>query len=84
MERVTKKGILDLDFVVNSINKKTDFIGKKTDFIGEKTDFINKKLKTRIYAYVRLGGRQTFIGLKVKVSCFQSISFHENYLRTFI
>ena len=41
-----KKGIPDLDFVVNLINIKTDFISKKTDFINRKTDFINKKSKT--------------------------------------
>jgi len=52
VKRATKKGILDLDFVVNLINIKTDFIGKKTDFINGKTDFINEKLKTRIYAYI--------------------------------
>jgi len=52
VRRVIEKGILDLDFVVNSINTKTDFIGEKMDFIGEKTDFINGKSKTRIYAYI--------------------------------
>ena len=65
-----KKGILDLNFIVNLINKKTDFINKKMDFINQKTDFINKKLKTRIYTCVCLGGRQMFINLRVKVSCF--------------
>jgi len=52
VRRATKKGILDLDFVVNSINTKTDFIGEKTDFINGKIDFINKKSKTKIYAYM--------------------------------
>jgi len=52
VRRATEKGILDLDFIVNLINTKTDFIGKKTDFINGKTDFINKKLKTRIYTYM--------------------------------
>ena len=65
-----KKDIPDLDFVVNLINKKMDFIGKKTDFINRKTDFINKKLKTRICACARLGGKQIFINLRVKVSYF--------------
>jgi hypothetical protein len=50
--RATKKGIPDLDFVVNLINKKTDFIGKKTDFINRKMDFIIRKLETGIYAYI--------------------------------
>ena len=54
MKRVIEKGILDLDFVVNLINTKMDFIGEKTDFINGKMDFINKKSKTRIYAYVPL------------------------------
>ena len=49
---VIEKGILDLDFVVNLINIKTDFISKKTDFINRKMDFINKKLKTRIYTCI--------------------------------
>ena len=52
MGRVTEKGILDLDFVVDLINTKMDFISKKTDFINRKMDFINKKLKTKIYTYV--------------------------------
>ena len=60
MRRVTEKGILDLDFVVNSINTKTDFIGEKTDFINGKTDFINKKSKTRIYAYITPGGANVY------------------------
>ena len=47
-----------------------DFIDEKIDFINWKTDFINKKLKTRIYACVYLGGKQIFINLKVKVSYF--------------
>ena len=47
-----EKGILDLDFIVNSINTKTDFISEKTDFINGKTDFINEKSKTRIYTYM--------------------------------
>ena len=51
-----EKGILDLDFVVNLINIKTDFIGEKMDFMNGKTDFINEKSKTRIYAYVPPGG----------------------------
>ena len=51
MGRVIEKGILDLDFVVNLINKK-NFVGKKMDFINGKTDFINEKLKTRICACV--------------------------------
>ena len=54
MERATKNGILNLNFVVNLINKKINFIGKKIDFINRKMDFINKKLKTKICAYMRL------------------------------
>ena len=57
MKRAIEKGILDLDFIVNSINKKTEFIGKKTDLINGKTDSINKKLKTRICACIYLGGK---------------------------
>jgi hypothetical protein len=50
--RAIEKSILDLDFVVNSTNTKTDFIGEKTDFINRKTDFITRKLETGIYAYI--------------------------------
>jgi hypothetical protein len=57
VERVIKKGIPDLNFVVNSINKKTDFIGKKTDFINRKMDFIIRKLETGIYTYIYWGAK---------------------------
>ena len=60
MERVIEKGILDLDFIVNSINTKTDFISEKTDFINRKTDFIKEKSKTRIYACVPPRGANVY------------------------
>jgi hypothetical protein len=58
--RVIEKGILDLDFVVNLINTKTDFISEKTDFINRKTDFINEKSKTRIYTYMPPKGANVY------------------------